>query len=290
MDEAAGDGAPQKWNGGTRSPVSGLFEKASEEASGRRGRRPSTNEAEGLGSPFSAEFTLKIPAFGCVKLPLTLTLEGAGYLRAALRGMARLANGESSPIEFFVGTPPSDDLPHETRPLVLAAPEGDDFAYISEAPFEATGRNAQWLGINGARPRAPQSDGFAIFDVTDRNADPLSPPMAIARLPQGLPAARNGYLRVQARDANGRPAAVRVDVIDRDGERFTIVENLGRTPGAPTGDTVWLGYADLHPWVFGRCRPGARFDPARAREIQLRFCEAGAGKEFQVRLDAVEFP
>jgi hypothetical protein len=238
-----------------------------------------------------ADRDLEIPALGCVKLPLTLTLEGAGYLRAALRGSARLVDGTTSPVEFFVGTPPSDDLPHETLPIALAAPETDhDFAYISEAPFEATGRNAQWLGINGARPGETQTaDGFATFDVTDRNADPLSPPMAIARLPRGLPAARDGYLRVQARDANGRPAAVRVDVIDRDGERFSIVENLGRTPGAPTGDIVWLGYADFHPWVFGRCRPDAKFDPARAREIQLRFCDAGTGKEFQIRLDAVEF-
>lgn len=235
---------------------------------------------------------LEIPPLGCVKLPLEISLEGAGYLRAVVRCTARVA-GEDKPsrVEFWLETPPDESLGREARPLDLIAPEkDDDFAYISEAPFEATGRNAQWLGINGARPvEARTADGEATFDVTDRNVDPLSPPMAIARLPEGLPATRNGFLRVQARGADGSATAVRVDVIDQDGQRFSIVENLGRTPGAGARDTVWLAYANFHPWVFGRCRPGAKFDPARAREIQLRFCDAVRGKQFRVRLDAVEF-
>jgi hypothetical protein len=234
---------------------------------------------------------LEIPAMGCVKLPLTLSLEGANYLRAALRCTARVAGEKSSQVEFGIGTPPAEELAHEVMPLKLVAPADDrDFAYISEAPFETTERNAGWLGINGARPRDFQTgEQPAIFDVTDRNVDPLSPPMAIAQLPEGLPAARNGHLRVQVRDASGRPAAVRVDVIDRDGQRFSIVENLGRTPDVNTGDTVWLAYADFHPWVFGRCRAGAKFDPTRMREIQLRFYGAEAGKQFQVRVDAADF-
>jgi hypothetical protein len=238
-----------------------------------------------------AGLELEIPAMGCVKLPLTISLDGAGYLRAALRCTAQMPEGKSTQVEFWVGTPPADELTHKVLPLQLAAPADDhDFAYISEAPFETTGRNAEWLGINGARPRESQTvEQPAIFDVTDRNVDPLSPPMAIARLPEGLPAARNGYLRVQVRDARDHPAAVRVDAIDRDGQRFSIVENLGRTSGVNTGDTVWLAYVDFHPWVFGRCRPGAKFDPARMREIQLRFYGAGAAKQFRVRLDAVSF-
>ncbi len=189
MGEAAGDGVPPKWNGGTRSPVSGFLEKASEETSGHRGRHPSTNEGEGQGAPFSAEFALEIPPLGCVKLPLEIPLEGAGYLRAAVRCTARVA-GEDKPsrVEFWLETPPDESLGREARPLDLIAPEkDDDFAYISEAPFEATGRNAQWLGINGARPvEARTAEGFATFDVTDRNVDPLSPPMAISRLPEGV--------------------------------------------------------------------------------------------------------
>jgi hypothetical protein len=234
---------------------------------------------------------LEIPAMGCVKLPLTLTLDGANYLRAALRCTARVAGEKPSRVEFGVGTPPAEELAHEVIPLKLVAPTGDrDFAYISEATFDTTGSNAEWLGINGARPRDLQAgEQPAVFDVTDRNIDPLSPPMAIAKLPDGLPAARNGHLRVQVRDTSGHPASVRVDVIGRDGQRFSIVENLGRTPGAETGDTLWLAYADFHPWVFGRCRPGAKFDPARMREIQLRFYGAEAGKQFRVRLDAVDF-
>jgi len=225
---------------------------------------------------------------------LTIALSEGGYLRSSIRYRAETLGGgdqiqATSPLAFSVETMPEEDIPHRELPLAFG-PAPDAFHYVGGAvPFVSTSRSASVRGLNGVSVVKDDGTGEFVFDVKETNENAVTPPQAILSLPNGLPAAKAGFLRLQATDSQGRPASGRVDLVDGNGQRFSIVEGLGRNPLVNTGDTVLLGYANFHPWVFGNCRPGVGFDPKRVRELQLRFCDAGAGKRFRVHLDALDF-
>ena len=227
-------------------------------------------------------------------LPVKIGLTGNAYLRAELQFRAETLDAKdrglaTSPLAFAVETMPTDELPH--RELRLApGPPPETFPYVGgTAPFVTTSRSASCRGLNGVTVVEDDGAGSLTFDVKESNEDALTPPQAIFSLPDGLPPATAGFLRLRATDGRGRPAYLRVDLVDVDGQRFSIVEGLGRNPLVDSGDTVLLGYNDFHRWVFGNCRPGVGFDPRRIRGLQLRFCEAGAGTRFHVNLDVLDF-
>ncbi len=244
---------------------------------------------------------LELAPFSRKIVPLTFRAPTAGYRRETVRLQAQTLSDSDqvtaiSPLSFTLETAPAVDLPHRAEPLALARPErspagAPPFASISgAAPLEPAEELGPWLGINGTKISALDS-GKVAFHVTDRKIDPLSPPMAIAALPGGLPDLENGFLHLVATTADGKPASIRVDLIDADGQRFSIVENLGRNPLTEVTASVLMAYADFHPWVFGRCVAGReRLDPRRVREIQLRFFDAGKATAFRVQLEAVGFP
>jgi len=226
--------------------------------------------------------------------PVKIGLTGNAYLRAELRLRAETLDADGhvltgSPLAFAVETPPTDQLPHRELRLALGPPP-ETFPSIGGAgPFVTTSRSATSLGLNGVTVVEDDGAGGFTCDVKESNEDALTPPQAILSLPNGLPAAATGFLRLRATDGRGRPAFLRVDLLDVDGQRFSIVEGLGRNPLADSGDTVLLGYNDFHRWVFGNCRAGVGFDPRRIRGLQLRFCDAGAGTRFHVSLDVLDF-
>lgn len=231
--------------------------------------------------------TLQVPAWGRVDRPLTVTPPANGYARVAIRSRAQVEGAGESRAEFVLETPAAEVPPGRVSSLALADP-GEKWARIGgPAPVTVSSRVAPWVGVNGVEVRAVSPEGAEFF-VRDMNRDAVTPPMAFAAMPEGLPVARAGFLRLRVTDpAGGDPPHVRVDLIDRDGQRWSVVENFGRSYFRDEGDTVFLGYTDFHPWVFGRTKPFRAFDPRAVREVQLRFSGPGSVRGYRVQLDAV---
>jgi hypothetical protein len=78
-----------------------------------------------------------------------------------------------------------------------------------------------------------------------------------------------------------------VDLVDADGQRFCIWENLGQSYFVNSSE-VWLNVHDMQIYFWGRCTVNPRFHPERVREIQLRFYCNKAGERMRVRLSWME--
>jgi hypothetical protein len=120
--------------------------------------------------------------------------------------------------------------------------------------------------------------------VTKLNNDPLWPTMAIARV-SGLPP--RGFLRLQLDRPMGSDFRVRVDLVDRHGQRFTVWENLGASYFGPNDD-VWLNLEDFHIYFWGRCSEHPVFRPQDVEEIRLRLYFARANDPRLIRLSFVQ--
>ncbi len=106
------------------------------------------------------------------------------------------------------------------------------------------------------------------FSVAKPVNDPLAPTYALAAL-KGVPAGAR-FLHLRLNRPMGRGACVRVDLVDEEGQRFTIWENFGVPYGEAPWD-VWLGLADFHPYLWSTVKAGnRRLRPERVREIGLR--------------------
>jgi len=137
------------------------------------------------------------------------------------------------------------------------------------------------------RPEAGAMEGGALSPpialkawVTKAENDPLRPTMAVAGI-KGLP--QHGFLRLQLDQPMSSDFKVRVDLVDRHGQRFTIWENLGASYYGPRDD-VWLNLDDFHVYFWGRCSDQPVFHPEAIEEIQLRLYIARANDPRTVRL------
>ena len=119
-----------------------------------------------------------------------------------------------------------------------------------------------WTTINGLQ--GDRASGFWIARVEN---DPREPPMAIAAL-RGLP--KQGFIRMNLSRSMDATLGVRVDLVDKRGQRFSIWENFGMNYYRPSRE-VWLSLDDFHAYFWGRCAEDPRFHPSDIREIQLRF-------------------
>jgi hypothetical protein len=108
--------------------------------------------------------------------------------------------------------------------------------------------------------------------------------MAIARV-SGLPP--RGFLRLQLDRPMGSDFRVRVDLVDRHGQRFTVWENLGASYFGPNDD-VWLNLEDFHIYFWGRCSEHPVFRPQDVEEIRLRLYFARANDPRLIRLSFVQ--
>ncbi len=248
--------------------------------------------SEALSSAIRLEFPgrqpggrLKVPARGRVTLPVIFRMGESGFARRECE-MSAETEGSSAPsgLYFTVETPPDPRLAASAGPIRFAAESPRKFAAISgDDSFVVTSRMGPWVGINGVDVQ--ESEGSRMFfGIESAGETPMNPPMAIAALPEGLPPASEGALRLSVMGGE-----VRVDLIDEDGQRFTIGEDLGRTRGFDPGGARVLRYRDFYRWVFGRGHRGATLDPARVREMQLRFHPDEAMTSIDVQLDALNF-
>jgi hypothetical protein len=161
-----------------------------------------------------------------------------------------------------------------------------------------TSESGAWTGINGLvveadgpgkRPNTQDSesntrdtaDAVALrMSMMKLSNDPLWPPVAIARV-RGLPL--QGFLRLQLDRPMDSDFKVRVDLIDRQGQRFTIWENLGASYFGRRDD-VWLNLEDFHIYFWGRCGEHPVFRPQDVEEIRLRCYSARVNDPRLIRL------
>lgn len=247
-------------------------------------------------------WTIQVPATGRSGLAIEIPENNTGaYQQSTFRFSARSSREHrsgatpASRLVFRAGTRPSEALAHNILPIQFGRLTGssEEFSYISEAiaPPMSIANVEEWTGLNGVRAADVFSEEGKIYiRASEQFPGPLHPPMLVRKV-DGLPGdLTRGFLRLTVKDADGGSIGTRVDLVDDAGQRFTIIENLGRLRDEPPASTVWLAYSDFHPWVFGKTTPGARFDPAKVREVQLRFYGLSQEpRDLIVALETVEF-
>ena len=229
--------------------------------------------------------TLSIPAGGYVAVPVIYT-PGAdtGYFREWIKVGFREASGRVSPVAFGVERSP-EEADFTREPVAVYPLRGDSRLKPPEVNVETPREKAAphavfpesvWRVFNGLEARSYERTansselaGGVRFSVAKPVNDPLAPTYALAAL-RGVPEDAR-FLRVRLDRPMTRNATVRVDLVDANGERFTIWENLGNPYGGSSRD-VWLGLADFHPYFWSKAVAGnRRLRPDKVREISLRF-------------------
>lgn len=166
---------------------------------------------------------------------------------------------------------------------IQATNSGNLRSEISDSPNATADKlprpNEAQLPITNCQLLGSKILDFRFWTPTVEN-DPLEPTLAAAKL-DGLPG--EGFLRLQLDRPMGREAKVRLDLIDDQQQRFTIWENLG-VDYYGSKDDVWLNLKDFYIYFWGPCSQNPKFDPARVRELQLRFYFAKANDPLTVRL------
>jgi hypothetical protein len=217
-----------------------------------------------------------------------LTLRGSfapartGYFQAWWRGKFTSDDGMESPLSFGLEEMP-DGRDFTESVLELSSPPAGKPAHALFPEVLSGASAGPWVGINGVEVTEATSAG-ARFRVTklagDPDGDPFYPPQAIAAV-SGLP--DDGFLVLKNDRMFTKVIGARVDLVDDEGQRFTIWENYGQSYFAPSRE-IWLNLHDFHIYFWGRCSADPVFQPKNIREIQLRFFCTQAGDSVRIEL------
>jgi hypothetical protein len=239
---------------------------------------------------------IEIPAFGKVQLPVKFELGDPGhYLRTFVDARFRQQGSRArSTLWFALETRPDDEILPRRFALDAVRPRGNRFTWIwAPQPCHVTSRGGPWIGVNGVtvldatnKPRWGSLGEPWRFQIEGRQTDPRFPPMAITHV-DGLPQVAGGFLRVRFPEKLGAITAVRVDLVDKRGQRFAISENFGRNRIDPDAREVLLAYRDFNIYPFGRCLRRPDFHPEDVREVQLRFYPSPGADKCAVQLDVI---
>jgi hypothetical protein len=252
---------------------------------------------------------ITIAADSRVSVPIEFRQAQPGtYMREDFSAVFIEDDGRESPLSFGLESMPALGEFIET-PLALKPLAGGTITEPGAKNFRPGDRVGVWTTVNGLRVAAgtlatrdhkdhmddserlslssvcsfvanPSEYFVAKFWTSVIEDDPLEPTLAAAKL-EGLP--REGFLRLRLDRPMGREVKVRLDLIDDQQQRFTIWENFG-VDYYGSRDDVWLNLKDFYIYFWGPCSKNPRFDPARVRELQLRFCFAKANDPLNVRL------
>jgi hypothetical protein len=224
-------------------------------------------------SSCAGRVALRVPAGGSVTVPVSFTPQKAeGYFRETVTARFREKSGRSSQVVFGV-----ERLPVETDftavPVAVYALERDSRVRAPQINLEGVPAGP-WRLFNGVSSEliassSPLTAPTWRFSVAKPTRDPIAPTYAVAAL-DGAPKGAQ-FLRVRLDKPMTSNAKLRVDLIDEDGQRFSIWENLGMVYGESSRD-VWLALEDFHPYFWSVTVPGKlRIDPEKVREVSLRF-------------------
>ncbi len=219
-------------------------------------------------SPKSSELgaLITIPAGGSVAVTVRYQPKvGTGYFREwqTLRFLEE--TGRSSQVYFGVERVPAEgDFVRE--PVALRRLEGGGRLQVPAVNVQGIAQGP-WRVFNGLEVSELGAQRWR-FSVAVANSDPLAPTYAVAAV-AGVPKAAQ-FLRVKLDRPMSNDAFLRVDLVDTDGQRFTIWENLGNVYGETSAE-VWLGLADFHPYFWSKAVPGERrLRPEKVKEVHLR--------------------
>jgi len=239
---------------------------------------------------------LIIPPMGQVEVPVVLTpAKAEGYFRDEVTVRFREKSGRIARAAFGVERVPHEDdftaaalalrrlagesrAPRHTVQLEgesmgpwrvfngLRVEEAKEVSVVARRAMAGPGKDDGRGTVASGGTAQPAARRFSIGTIT---SDPLAPIYAVAAL-EGVPKGAK-FLRVRFDRPMRDQDYMRVDLIDTDGQRFTIWENMGMVYG-PASNEVWLGLEDFHPYFWSTAVPGKyRIDPQEVRELQMRF-------------------
>jgi hypothetical protein len=237
---------------------------------------------------------LEIPPLGRVSIPLAVEPAVEHYVRGEIEMTFRESgqNAGSSRLVFAFERRPDDRVLPRQLPLEGRRPRFFEWIWEPE-PYRISSRGGPWLGVNGVKV----GDGDAAethgvlgkswrFQMSKRQTDPRFPPMAITKV-DGLPAVADGFLRLRVGQKPGAATGIRVDLVDINGQRFSVAENFGQDWLDANPAKTFLSYRDFNLYGWGRCLAHPAFHPSNIREIQLRFYPQFPFSPVDVRLDVV---
>jgi hypothetical protein len=217
--------------------------------------------------PKAEEFT--VAAGSVVTMPLAFALEDAqkdGW-REWRQFTFEETNGRRSELGFALERNP-EIFPPSAEPVEPFA-WGEAKPTTRYLPMAVEGeKRDDWRVVNGVRVVARRG-AMTRFEVLAPTDDPEMPKLAAMRVPEGLPP--RGWLRVAMRELSQQEVRVRVDLVDVQGRRFTIWENLGHVLGARVDAPRWLALEDFHPYAWGFLDAQRSLRPEEVRELHLRF-------------------
>jgi hypothetical protein len=261
----------------------------------------SPKATEDSGRPAFQSSELTIPAMGRLDLPVTFSPATRGYFRDFFEASFLDDRGRRSPVFFGLEAIPAEDG-FVTVPITLRPPDHGRIDHPELDGAAVTSQSGAWTGINGlvvetqglghertpwdTASKANHGTGPTVLKVSSAKShnDPLSPTIALAKI-DGLPL--RGFLRLQLDRPMDSDFKMRVDLVDRQGQRFTVWENLGASYFGPRDD-VWLNLEDFHIYFWGRCSKRPVFCPADVDEIRLRPYFARANDVRRIRLSLVQ--
>lgn len=237
---------------------------------------------------------IRVPAMGMRAVPVRVAAADGTFVRAVVRAefvpTSERTGVRTSWAETALATRPTRRSLTAKLGVEGRRPVGDEFEWIwSPEPIADRSEAGPWVGVNGVSVSGVSQEvddlgEFWCFDVVNDGRDPRLPPMAITKV-DGLPGGAGAFLKLRFGDRSDRFWGVRVDLVDRIGQRFTVGENLGKNRFVSARADVYLAYADFHPYAFGRVGADPEFRPEDVREIQLRFYPPEGRAKFCVKLE-----
>ncbi len=226
---------------------------------------------------------VRVGAYGVVSVPVEIAAVGdQGYFREDWEAAFVEQSGRRSTARLAFEAWPNEDS-FRVQSLALLPDRWWRRTTHAESTDLIRRRGRFWREVNDLQlTELSGESGVAKLRLEASRAaeDPLRFAMAAAHV-AGLPS--SGFLRLQLSRPMGRDFQVRVDLVNRQGERFSIWENFGVSYYRPSAD-VWLNLRDFHPYFWGRCRGSPELRPEEVREIQLRLFAKKANDPVELSL------
>lgn len=230
--------------------------------------------SEGAGNDLGE---LIVPAMGRMDLAVTMTPTTPGYFLDHCDVHFVHGEGRESNTSFGIESALELDDFTET-PLPLSLTRGLDVVHPELDGANVTSRTGPWVGINGLDV---EGDSKTLnLRQREHRTDPLFPACALASV-AGLPS--RGFIRVRSERPADPSVSLRLDLIDRLGQRFAIWENGGASYFGPANE-VWLNLEDFSLFAWGRCTDRPEMRAAEIDQIRVRSYQTSSESWRTIRL------